>query len=57
MLGHLPIASGPIASEAEPAGAISVALTGTVTTPTTEADIVSGGRTIVLTLTGTTWIV
>ncbi len=38
-------------------GATSVALTGTVTNPTTEADIVAGGRTIVLTLTGTTWIV
>ena len=36
-------------------GAAAAALTGTITTAT-EADIVSGGRTIVLTLTNDTWV-
>jgi hypothetical protein len=35
--------------------AISAALTGTVTSSITEADIVAGGKTIIITLTGTTW--
>lgn len=34
----------------------SAALTGTVTASITEADIVAGGKTIILTLTGDTWI-
>lgn len=34
----------------------SAALTGTVTSSITENDIVAGGKTIILTLTGTTWI-
>lgn len=34
----------------------SAALTGTITAATTEADIVAGGKTIVLTLTGDTWV-
>lgn len=35
---------------------ISAALTGTITASTTEADIVAGGKTIILTLSGDTWI-
>jgi cellulase/cellobiase CelA1 len=38
-----------------PLGAASCAVTGTVTTAT-EVDIVAGGRTIILTLTGDTWV-
>ena len=38
-----------------PLGAASCALTGTVT-GATEADIVAGGETIILTLTGDTWV-
>ena len=34
----------------------SAALSGTITSATTEADIVAGGKTIILTLTGDTWI-
>lgn len=34
----------------------TAALTGTVTSSTTEADIVTGGKTIILTLTGDTWV-
>ena len=34
----------------------SIALTGTVTSSITEADIVAGGKTIILTLTGDTWV-
>ncbi len=34
----------------------SVALTGTITASVTEADIVAGGKTIILTLTNDTWI-
>ena len=34
----------------------SAAVTGTITASITEADIVAGGKTIVLTLTGDTWI-
>ena len=34
----------------------SVALTGTVTASITEADIVAGGNTIILTLTDDTWV-
>jgi hypothetical protein len=35
---------------------ISATITGTATASITEADIVSGGKTIIITLTGTTWI-
>ncbi len=55
MLGHLSVASGPIASEDDPA-VVTVALTGTVTSSITESDIVTGGKTIILTVTGTTWV-
>lgn len=34
----------------------SAALTGTITASATEADIVAGGKTIILTLTGDTWV-
>jgi len=34
----------------------SVALTGTITASTTEANIIAGGKTIILTLTGDTWV-
>lgn len=36
--------------------AITAALTGTIVSSTTESDIVSGGKTIILTLSGGTWI-
>ena len=35
---------------------MSAAITGTATASITEADIVTGGKTIIITLTGTTWI-
>lgn len=35
---------------------IEVALSGTITSSATEADIVAGGKTIILTVTGTSWI-
>jgi hypothetical protein len=35
---------------------VTAALTGTITASVTEADIVAGGKTIILTLTGDTWI-
>jgi hypothetical protein len=35
---------------------VSAALTGTVTATITETDIVTGGKTIILTLTGDTWV-
>ncbi len=38
------------------APAVSAAVTGTITPSATEADIVTGGKTIVLTLTGDTWV-
>lgn len=38
------------------APAASVTLTGTVTSSITEADIVTGGKTIILTITGDTWV-
>lgn len=38
------------------AGGPSAALTGTITGSITEADIVAGGKTIILTLTGDTWV-
>jgi hypothetical protein len=42
-------------NETVAAGA-SAALTGTATATINEADIVAGGKTIILTLTGDTWI-
>jgi hypothetical protein len=41
---------------AEPASATSAAVTGTITPSATEADIVAGGKTTIITLTGDTWI-
>ena len=41
---------------AVPAPLVSIALTGTVTTSSTEANIRTGGLTIILTLTGDTWV-
>jgi hypothetical protein len=35
---------------------VSAVVTGTITSATTEADIVAGGKTIIITLTGDTWI-
>lgn len=37
-------------------GTASIVLTGTITASTTEADIVAGGKTIILTVTGDTWV-
>ena len=54
MLGFSPISDQPISSVPAVAGG-SAALTGTATTAT-EADIVAGGKTIILTLTGDTWV-
>ncbi len=38
------------------APAVSAAVTGTITPTATEADIVAGGKTIIITLTGDTWV-
>lgn len=38
------------------AGAISAAVTGTATASIIESDIVAGGKTIIITLTGDTWV-
>ncbi len=40
----------------KPAPATSAALTGTITSSAKESDIVAGGKTIILTLTGDTWV-
>jgi len=53
MLGFHPISTAPISSLIS---SLSAALTGTVTASITETDIVGGGKTIILTLTGDTWI-
>lgn len=37
-------------------GTASVAVSGTATTSATEADIVAGGKTIIITVTGDTWV-
>lgn len=50
-----PISGGAI-SDAGNASPATCALTGTITAGVTEADIVAGGKTIILTLTGTTWV-
>lgn len=47
-IGTVPIASGIIA--------ISITVSGTVTEPTDEDDIVLGGKTIILTISGDTWV-
>lgn len=39
-----------------PQPSVSIVLTGTVTTSITETDIVTGGKTIILTVTGDTWV-
>lgn len=39
-----------------PATGASAAITGTITPTATEADIVAGGKTLIITLTGDTWI-
>lgn len=38
------------------AASATAVITGTITPSATEADIVAGGKTIIITLTGTTWI-
>lgn len=48
-----PFVKNPLAI---PPPSVSVALTGTVTESITETDIVTGGKTIILTLTGDTWL-
>jgi hypothetical protein len=53
-LGFGPISSTPISGF--PQSGASAALTGTATASITEVDIVTGGKTIILTLTGDTWI-
>jgi hypothetical protein len=45
-----------IALAFSPTGVTSAALTGTALSSITEADIVAGGKTIIITLTGDTWI-
>ncbi len=37
-------------------GSVSAAITGTITTSANESEIVAGGETIIITLTGDTWI-
>lgn len=53
--GALTGGGAALAGAAERTG-VSAALTGTITESVTEADIVAGGKTIILTLTGDTWI-
>ena len=48
--------SGGVVSFHTSAAAVTAALTGTITVSTVEGDIVSGGKTIILTLTGDTWV-
>lgn len=54
MLGHDALGRLPL-STLVTAGK-SAALTGTITASVTEADIVAGGKTLIITLTGDTWI-
>ena len=55
-------ASGPASGRAKGAvqiagsSAVTAAITGTATSTITEADIVAGGKTIIITLTGDTWL-
>ena len=53
-LGVSPLGTVPLGAT-ESAG-ITAALTGTVTSSIVEGDIVTGGKTIILTLTGDTWV-
>lgn len=53
-LGTSPLGTVPLGA-AETAG-ITIALTGTATASITESDIVTGGKTVVLTLTGDTFV-
>lgn len=41
---------------AQLAGGATAAISGTITSSTTETDIVNGGKTLIITLTGDTWI-
>ena len=47
---------GSVAIGADLVASASAALTGEVTESITEADIVAGGKRIILTLTGDTWV-
>lgn len=53
-LGASPLGAIPLGASA--VTGISAALTGTATASITESDIVTGGKTIILTLTGDTWV-
>lgn len=54
-IGSYPIAFKPISGNRTTVAAASVALSGTII-GANEADIVAGGKTIILTLTGDTWV-
>lgn len=54
MLGLASISQVPIS--ALPSTSISAAVTGTATASITASDVVAGGKTIIITLTGDTWI-
>jgi hypothetical protein len=54
MLGFASISELPISTL--PSATSSAAITGTITASVTEADIVAGGKTLIITLTGDTWI-
>ena len=45
-----------VLSRQNKAAAVSAAVSGTITAAVTEADIVAGGKTLIITLTGDTWI-
>lgn len=47
---------GAVAASYKPTGGPTAAISGTITSSTLEADIVAGGKTIIITLTGDTWI-
>lgn len=53
LLSGSPLSTVPLSSLSS---TISIALSGTITSSTTETDIVAGGKTIILTLTGDTWV-
>lgn len=53
MLGHTPLSYQPLSTLS--GATTTIAVTGTVTTAT-EADIVTGGKTLILTVTGDTWV-
>lgn len=55
MFGLFQFGRGYFAQSTELVGA-TAAITGTVTASITEADVVTGGKTIIITLTGDTWI-